>query len=407
MKLVFAVIGDPANYRSVKYELDNCVEESITSFSVLKKCLKADKEIVIAGISLAKNCSDYTTCSSYVKEYIRSKGIDADEIIVSPNIFGKFKGKPDSFYAYSYFQILKILEKFDAQEDFEVILDTSHGINYMPLMIKDALMLAISAYSARNLREITFTIYNSDPVTQRRNSSGHAQNKETYKIHLINQLKITPLSALKYITSNILNKDKNNFNWNRIAKGQGAMSTFSELLFKIAKALDNGILLYLIELKKSSSYISKEKMLYFADILAKLEEVIKSVELRFSGDEVHIENKARVETAEAHALLYFASKFDNEVELNLDKLEEYAEVYLDEVSKAIVKNEIEKIKTNKDKIKEKTLLKNIIGMEAKGAEKRTLYARGGLPSAATYVELRNGAIYITYGDKFREIENNI
>jgi len=389
-KVLFAVIGDPASYKRVKYKINECSDESKTSFSILKKCLNIDKTAIIAGISLAKTdeCSDYDSCASYVKNYVKEKGIIADDIIVSPNIYGKFKGKPDSFYTYNYLHAIKIFEEIKPNE---VILDTSHGINYMPLIMKDSLILAISAYSSKNKKEINFTMYNSDPPTT---------PEETYTIHQINQIKITPLSGLKYITSNILNKDKNRFNWKRIANDQKInIENFSDFLFKITKALNNGIFLYIIETKKIN----------YSNITTKLENVIKTIKLETTNNQINIKNEAVIETAEAHALFYLASEFENKTELNLDDLKSYAETYLDEVTKTIIKNEINKIEQNKQKIEtgHKKLLKEIIDQETKGINKRILYAHGGLPAAATYVELKNNKIYITYGDKINKIEQNI
>lgn len=163
---------------------------------------------MFAGVSLSSksDCKNYDDCSQDALKYVVNHGIKADKIIIAPNIYGN----PQSYFSYVY---ISALEEMINNDIDEVILDITHGINYMPVLAKDAITLALATYVAyKSIKEVKekkvkFTVYNSDPVT--------GNNPGPYKINIISETTFTQLSGIKYITSQLMNKTrfKTSKNW--------------------------------------------------------------------------------------------------------------------------------------------------------------------------------------------------
>ncbi len=84
-----------------------------------------------------------------------------------------FRGSPLNTFTAMFFSFSKRLREVNPDV---VVLDISHGVNYLPTLAREAIAKAIEFYSALSGREIVFAIVNSDPVSQ--------QNQES-RIHLV------------------------------------------------------------------------------------------------------------------------------------------------------------------------------------------------------------------------------
>lgn len=398
MKLLFAVIGDPENYTFVKYVLNRggehseneCKVESKTSFSAIAKCLNVDKNIVIAGVSLSKeDCNTYEECSNNALNYVK-KYITEENIIIAPNIYGKFKGKTDYFFSYVYIRALEEMEKNDIDE---VILDITHGINYMSLLAKEAITLALATYVAskgvkdKREFEVKFTVYNSDPIIQRYTGP--------YRLNVVSEILLTQLSGVKYITSQLMNNPNfDQIDNNKVIKEiKKKLNLESLKIGKLCRALNNGIFLYLI---KKADLADK--------LLPHIEDKLKEVEINKKDSNYHLKSESSIILSQVHSLLYVVSKFRNENDTSLDDIYEYAELLCDDVTKTIIHNEIDKIRKMQIGNNKELLSKYSKG--EKGFDKRILYAHGGLPAAVTYVWKKDNKIYVDYKD-IDLIENNL
>lgn len=395
--IIFATIGDPTVYQEKEYTFQgNGSVKSKASFLAIKEFLKSEisKTVVILGISVAEKlkckdkCTDYDSCRQCITDMTSKElGINDDksiEYMIAPNILGNFKSKPDYFFSYVYYNSLRILEK---EKPKKIYLDTSQGINYMPILGKDALLLATSAYAAKQGEEISFGTFNSDPVTN---------IKGPYEIHLTESIRISPLAGLKYVTTQILNKDLNYF---KSLEDEGIITDGNnnvEKIYRMAIGLDNGLFVYFAD--KSDE---------IQDLIKKFE-VDEKVVMRSVGENIILEYKD-AKHALVHALLYVALKFKKDEQcLDLEKLKEFANKYADAVTSAIIMNEIEQIEEKKRNITEqKKLLKDVLGKSGNRLDQRILYAHGGLPFIATYVYKSGEKICITYGDKIDEIEKHM
>lgn len=85
-----------------------------------------------------------------------------------------FRGSPLNSYALMRVKLLeRLLEKgFDA-----VILDVSHGINYLPVLAKSAVLEAVETYSALSSKKVGLAVVNSDPP--------FAAPGDTVDVHLV------------------------------------------------------------------------------------------------------------------------------------------------------------------------------------------------------------------------------
>ncbi|AAK41626.1 TIGR01897 family CRISPR-associated protein [Saccharolobus solfataricus] len=374
--IVFSTIGNPKGYQKVTYEIDGEKFESNVSVLALRDLLKVDKTVVILGISVADvyNCkyADYRSCKECIIQNSKNDLGISESYVVAPNVYQKFKGKPDHYFTYIYYHSLRILEKEGINE---VFIDTTHGINYMGVLAKEAIQLAVSAYAAKSEKEVKVSLYNSDPVGK--------DVSDTVKLHEIEAIKISPLSGLKYVTYQILNKDKNFFN--------KIFSDSVNAIPRFATALDNGLFIYLSE-KDSSLHLKRLE-----------DDLSKDPLLTPSENEINVVYKD-MKYALSHALFYVISRFSGNVDL--DTLRHYAETYADKVTRAIIENEVDKIEKYQMG-SERKLLGEYMKVEGKGFDKRILYAHGGLPYAGTYVYKEKDKVYVTYGDKIDEIERQI
>ena len=71
-----------------------------------------------------------------------------------------FDSRPNLYQLVTYYHVYRALVSGDYGE---VYLDSTHGINYMPLLVNEAVRFAIYTYSARRLRRIRYIVVNSDP----------------------------------------------------------------------------------------------------------------------------------------------------------------------------------------------------------------------------------------------------
>jgi len=433
--IIFATIGDATGYKEVEYFIqDKKPVSSKVSYLALKELLRQGtpqppeiKTVAVIGISTADSlkcsCDNYDSCSECIINNAKGAGVNADEFVVAPNMYKNFKSKPDYYFTYVYYNALKILEK---ENPTDVYLDITHGVNYMVDLAKEALLLAISAYTSGDENEldqkigknyeksVTFKVYNSDPVF--RDQTGQI-SKGPYEIREIEKRTINPLLGLKHVTTQILSRIDVDSNYFQNLRKDGVINDVKKIT-KFTNALDNGLFVYFAH--KSSEIKS---------IMSNLESKMK-IGMKKHNNIIEIEFKPG-SYALLHSLLYIALRFKAEGNcLDIDTLKQLAEKYADTVTRTIIKNEIDNtIEKYKGKIgKDKKLLSEIIkdeelekcikqckgekegegkSNEKRGIEKRILYAHGGLPYAGTYVYEHNGKICVSYGDKIGKIEEQM
>ena len=303
-----------------------------------------------------------------------------------------FRGSIRIFYSAVYFTVLKTLseDKYDV-----VVLDLSHGVNFMPVTTRNAIEYAAYAYTASgNVEKLQMLSYNSAPITPPPGKK--AEEIPPLNIHLIESIKIDPeyafqqlynevYSIIKYRGQsfetnklvNIVDKERAkilirkylNFIEKELLLNQ--LNELNKLATDLTDSLQNGLILKLA--------MTLDKLGY--KHLSAIEKVIEEYSIKCKALTVnkHYNKKTQVEynynieprirVTKLHALIYAILKRTEKIgKISedtwypidiLNKIEE--EFIVDKVKKIIIKNELENYKTRilglKDIIGEKPLAK--------------------------------------------------
>lgn len=208
--LVIAPWGSPAQWRTARYVLDDHEVESCCSLIPLLSSIRNSDpraSITVALILLdslidrysgrAVESSCYSSYIRHIDDILLSDGIngyddivrkcrclaerifrdllaengliiDELEIIVAPCVGSpggnwSFMGDARDFIAITLYELTRICRK---KEFSEIVLDLTHGINFMPAMCMYLIQLLASILMiAHNLNEVVIKVYNSDPYS--------------------------------------------------------------------------------------------------------------------------------------------------------------------------------------------------------------------------------------------------
>ena len=171
-KILISLIGDPTNYHEANYHYNNYKKTSNFASSILIDKEELDKKILIGQYTLADTGNTFEDLQKESIKIIENKvkEINDFEKIISPGVFYSkkdskkdktldFKGEIYNFYAYILYKLARIFEEIEG--DVEVILDLTHGINYMGYLTFNAVNLILDIYSLVNNSKIK--VVNSDP----------------------------------------------------------------------------------------------------------------------------------------------------------------------------------------------------------------------------------------------------
>jgi len=228
MKILIAVWGDPERWDEVNYEYQGQTEKAKSTINLIKQVENPDKIVIICVDTLADNyvisyknlfSNPYYShikdmAESAIKNFcLKEFSFQPDKIIVSYGVgeFNniKFIGNTQDFY----YEVLKELSFFfgdiikNSKEKIEVILDITHGINYMPTLTYRALreVLQILAYTY----DVKLKVLNADPYIRQ-------VKPEKLNINVIEETKIKPYLLAYRIDSNPDNVKPINSKENRI-----------------------------------------------------------------------------------------------------------------------------------------------------------------------------------------------
>ena len=176
MKILVATWGDPTNWSEVTYRLDNNEFKGKTSLGVILKSVNPDITIIV-GIDTIGEGKSIEEIKNKAEELLKGKIKEFGLAKFKPIIWilpgvGQFRGKifegeMTDFYYLLLKKLANLFLKFlkeRKEKEFEVYLDITHGINYMPLLTYKALrdILAILAMTSK----VFLKVYNSDPFTR-------------------------------------------------------------------------------------------------------------------------------------------------------------------------------------------------------------------------------------------------
>jgi len=187
MKVLIAVWGNPEGWKEIEYEYKEQSEKAKSTINLIKRVENPNKTVIICVDTLADNrvqsnpsySEIKNIAESVVKNFCLSQfNFEPDKIIVSYGV-GEFNNTVFTGNAQDfYYEVLKELSFFfgdvvrnlkeekeneGEKEKIEVILDITHGINYMPTLTYRVLreILQILAYTY----DVKLKVLNSDPYT--------------------------------------------------------------------------------------------------------------------------------------------------------------------------------------------------------------------------------------------------
>lgn len=452
-RVLLASWGDPSNWRRVTYIYDNGVKGRRYTFSstlALAEILgiKYCNTVIFLATSLFtkskfdinnnnKDIIDYFDyikgkVREYVLEQINNKhGNVNPDLVVVPSIgYFKnndinfvFKGSAETYLTSIYYHILGILQKRNNNsnnngKEVEIHLDTTHGVNYMPLMCKEAVELAANTYAVITGKRVRVIIYNSDPIypIPRDDDPDTKLNiNKTYEI-TYNGYKSLEELLLKFALDYNINK---NFYTNNLARYINFKNELEEIE-KLSKAVSAGILLLL-------PYYKDKLIKYKAELEKQLADSSRRCELKEEDGKIVIEHAvSSYRIALLHSVLTTLVSIrldickEDWIGISLRSLKEnlryYYEGTLDSVY-SIVSAELDKLKGMSDELTNDYKLYGVIkygdkfdkSKEGK-SDRRTLYAHGGLEENVTFLKKADNDdnnILISYGNYLNEVFNQI
>ncbi|MEM0017691.1 MAG: CRISPR-associated CARF protein Csx1 [Candidatus Korarchaeum sp.] len=241
--LVVATWGDPFAWREARYKLAGSVHEGVTSLFALKEELSPDRMVVLApetllspsqrsaesmkryqgkllkeelhGLSGQEHPEWYESLLQSLKEallrFCEEKLKVKPEVVIMPNL-GEYSGvewiirtevSPDS--AYAAFALLSILSTASELADgdaLRVALDTTHGINFMPLAAYRATLAACRVIAAAYHIKVVFEQYNSTPYPL------GASDTPELEIFKVREEVITPMKAAQRLVYSYVSREK-------------------------------------------------------------------------------------------------------------------------------------------------------------------------------------------------------
>ena len=172
-KVLISIIGDPRNYKPARYRYAGAWVKGKFSSSVVMDVEKPDETVLISQYTMAKEGSKFEDLQVGTIEYMKKFIGDVDRFrhkIIAPGVVRVrdkereyvYMGGIFNFYAYVLYSLARFFEGLSG--DIEVVLDLTHGINYMGYLTLRAVNLVLDVYSM--VKDVTLKIVNSDPYPQ-------------------------------------------------------------------------------------------------------------------------------------------------------------------------------------------------------------------------------------------------
>jgi len=168
MRILVVSWGDFERWKEIRYRFGDETSVGPSTLPILQKVLRPDWTVIILPDTLGR---DFGSVEA-LREDVRNRVMDFLErigagrevdIVIVPGIgefaHGTFRGSAMDAYHYLLHRLSEIIPP---QRDLDVHFDSTHGLNYITLLAYRALkeLLGISAIT----NEVTFTVYNSDPL---------------------------------------------------------------------------------------------------------------------------------------------------------------------------------------------------------------------------------------------------
>lgn len=185
MRISVVPWGNPRSWRLAKYVYENSSVEGFSTLELLlsSKDLTPDNVLLCVLDTLAAEAlsgnqipSRYESLINHVREYVKKFVCSNGRIHIEvfPGVLGQRGGSNFEFRTdlnatkllILYKVYFKILESAGGcgDEELEILLDTTHGINYFTVLVREAVFEAVSMVSTALAKTITLRVFNADPA---------------------------------------------------------------------------------------------------------------------------------------------------------------------------------------------------------------------------------------------------
>lgn len=185
MKIAILSWGDPGAWRFAKYCYGCSCTEGFSTLDLLQNSrdLAPDTVVIfvldtLAARAQSQNYQNYGELAGYVREYVNKyvcdKGRERISIKVLPGVMGRSSRDSIEFRANltdtrllalykTYFSVFKLL-KSGSSDGVEFVLDTTHGLNYFSILIRESVFEAAAMASAVLGSPVKVSVFNADPM---------------------------------------------------------------------------------------------------------------------------------------------------------------------------------------------------------------------------------------------------
>ncbi|MEM0135193.1 MAG: CRISPR-associated CARF protein Csx1 [Thermoplasmatales archaeon] len=434
-RIVISTLGDYSAYQEVNYSLklpdSTITEKSSFSAAALAKMVNADSIVVFAPISLVVNDPSLQEGVSVkdlshrlqlsIKEFL-DKQLDSrikKEIYVVP-VKGKFLTKSNSKTLVEiktgvgnfYVEVYRIVAEFlKNNRNCEVLVDTTHSLNFTTLDMVEATNLALRYIDASEPGEhqFTFEVYNSDPFIRGFDTPLYLNLTRREKINN------RPQSISKIAGEVLYNLDLN-YVKRALNKIGLRFDKTAQKIKKLAYAFLLGCLLFIGSYQETVKSLSSSlwEAIVGADGISRAENTL------YSNGVIDLGAELERELPKIHAFLSSISsnefsKLDKSTEISVLKSVSRSLV---EPGSTLLKNELDLLCNKFEELpneerKDVMLLSEIIdrrdaervrGHSNCCLDKRNFVAHAGLEENVTWVEFKDEKIFLSYRDCLREVE---
>lgn len=186
MRVAILPWGDPEGWKYVEYCFKNECVEGFSTLSLLTSSPEIRPNLILIYVldTLYNNVehTNYEDLTSRVRDKVKKYLCVSEEldikIEVLPGIMKKrkkeleiiFRANPnDTRLKLLHNTYLRILEKINAEPEnntLEILVDTTHGVNYFTILTREAVLEA-SAMLATHGKNVKVLVFNSDPFTSK------------------------------------------------------------------------------------------------------------------------------------------------------------------------------------------------------------------------------------------------
>ncbi|MEM1622691.1 MAG: TM1812 family CRISPR-associated protein [Sulfolobales archaeon] len=186
MRIAFLPWGDPSAWRYASYCYGRFCEEGFSTLEFLASSreLSPDKTLIFVLDTLAdrlpmQRYQSYSELRERVKGYVEEYICGVDKARVSIEVLpgvmgcggeGRVEFRADlattrllTLYT-AYFSVLNSVEHSLSEDGIEIVLDTTHGLNYFSILVRESVLEAAAMVAVALGVPVTVSVFNADPL---------------------------------------------------------------------------------------------------------------------------------------------------------------------------------------------------------------------------------------------------